>query len=655
MIRHSLCDTEKYPKAFSHQSIMDLPDYRYEPLSPRTPAIRLLEVLSSKSDELRCQLKEVSLAQNPKFTALSYTWGTTEDRIRAICYNNGKPTYLYITPNLHSFLCQFIVNYPEPCTRPVLWVDALCINQEDDEERNTQVAMMQDIYQKAERVVVWLGEGTHQSNTGMDFVPQLIAAEQRAKTLGGDAVLPSVARHRLRKLGLPAESGDGEEDEYTGFASLFKRAWFARVWVIQEVAMAKEVQLTCGLRWVSWDDFVKAFYFMHTLNMLTPDPASYFQAIVRVLGIIDARKARLLGYDRDLLGTLLRCRSSLATDPRDKVFGLLGITTDTGPNALKCRADYQVNVQEAYTELSVAVISFEQSLDILGVPSIIGRSSVEDLPSWVPDWSTWDSTSALNRRDRPATCERDSETLLRKAAGDTKAVPQLSSNKRELGIQGYVFDEVTEVGSIHKYEDELIMDSKIWLIDITNFYRSKKRTQALLHWESISEARNGKMYPPTGETMLAAYWQTITAGWQLDDEHKLSSSAYLEWDSYHRPGASLRRLVGPSIATTSTYAWFTFGLNLCKQLVRPPPELGFDGPLNMAFNRRFIRSKKGFMGLVPAETRVGDAIALFKGGGSPLIIRSCGEKWKLVGDSYVHGMMNAECFYEENCYTMWLV
>lgn len=68
-----------------------------------------------------------------------------------------------------------------------------------------------------------------------------------------------------------------------------------------------------------------------------------------------------------------------------------------------------------------------------------------------------------------------------------------------------------------------------------------------------------------------------------------------------------------------------------------------------------MKSEKGVIGLVLADTRPGDEIALFKGSGSPLIIRKCGgEAWMVLGDSYVHSIIDAKFFDEDKCDTIWI-
>ncbi|KAI8931887.1 hypothetical protein NX059_010791 [Plenodomus lindquistii] len=623
--------------------------YPYTPLSTTTTTIRTLEVSDPDSaGGLVCRLSDTPFENNHDFTALSYCWGARQGTIPTrFTLANGEHALLDITPSLDSFLRQFLADHPKECIRPKLWVDAVCINQNDPEEKALQIAIMHKIYQQAQRVIVWLGEGTKQTDKGMNFIPELISAGNRAARLkeSGDGIVG--AQHFTPKqLDLPRNRND--DDEYASFISLLKRDWFERVWIIQEVAMADDVVLQCGAKSCTWDGFIKAFYVLTGLDTIFPDPARYTKVVSRVLGIMDARESRMKDHKRDLLGIMLLSRPALATCLGDKVFALLGLATDV--TAQDFQVDVKSSVQRVYTGIAYTIIKSERKLDVLGVPNIKKATSVEGLPSWVPDWSTWDSTLSLNRRDRPLSYDGDDEILVRNAAGSSAAVPILK-DAHTLGLEGYETDHITEMGAVYGSEDALL-NYNIWLIDVFKFY--KQQNQTLLQWENMSKARSGGVYHHTGQPMIEAYWQTITAGWQVAED-SLSTPVYLKWDAYYRPGATIRRLIG-RMATTSACAWVTFSLNCAKQIFKSAPEFGLDRSLGMASNRRLIRSKLGYLGLAPAATQIGDSIALFKGGGSPFIIRSAGkQQWELIGDSYVHGMMDGDCFDAARCHDMWLV
>ncbi|KAL6704305.1 hypothetical protein ACN47E_008369 [Coniothyrium glycines] len=632
---------------------MHTPSYQYHDLDPRQPTIRILEVLTpSTSEEILCRLTDEPLVDGLEFTALSYCWGAKCGTIpTSFVQVNGQRASLKVTPSVQSFLFQFIADHPEQRARPKLWIDAVCINQSDLDEKNVQVAMMQHIYQMADNIIIWLGHGDQKTDAVMDFVSELLLAEKRVKEFEGQgSTTDPDRRYEPTKLGLPSRTAD----DYANFALFLNNEWFSRVWVIQEAAMAsRNAQITCGTRSISWDDFAQAFFFFSRLDVILPDPARRNRAMFRILGIVDARDTRKRRFKSDLLGVLVRCRSSSASEAKDKVFALLGLATDVRPGSLSIQVDYKMDVQQVYCNLAFEILRYEERLDFLGVPRGPETSEVKDLPSWVIDWSIWDSTTLLNRRDRPASNEAKSDVLIRNATGPTRADPKLSDDGRNLCLQGYLIDEITETGMVYESEDSL-MDYDIWILDGPKL--AKQNTQALIEWEYISKARKKGSYAPTGQPLLEAYWQTITAGWQLD-EHKdrPSSSTFLQWDKYYRPGSRLRKVIGSSVARSSAYAWFTLGLNISKQITQAPPEFGFDGLLTMSSGRRFVRTSKGHMGIAPRKTQIGDSVALFRGGGSPLVIRPAGQNWELIGESYMHGMMDAECWNEHLCSEMWLV
>lgn len=137
-----------------------------------TPSIRsLLEVEAGEQARIVCKLIQVDLEQAPAFDALSYVWGSNTSRRKILC--NGIDTA--ITQNLHSALKQLrLVEHPR-----MIWIDQLCINQDDIQERNSQVLLMCRIYRRAQGVVIWLGEEANDSDRAMDLLAYFTAAVKR--------------------------------------------------------------------------------------------------------------------------------------------------------------------------------------------------------------------------------------------------------------------------------------------------------------------------------------------------------------------------------------------------------------------------------------------------------------------------------------------
>ncbi|KAF2144480.1 uncharacterized protein K452DRAFT_198659, partial [Aplosporella prunicola CBS 121167] len=157
------------------------------------------------------------------YEAVSYAWETQKrDRI-LIC----KGSALRITPNCEDALRRL----RKPFTPRMLWIDALCINQDDDAERAQQVAIMGSIYLDATQVVVWLGKGDVHSKTCFRFF-----------RLAKGFVETGNSRHKsLQEIsqrgGLPVAGS---------LRALLQRSWFNRTWVIQEVILNHNVVVLCG-------------------------------------------------------------------------------------------------------------------------------------------------------------------------------------------------------------------------------------------------------------------------------------------------------------------------------------------------------------------------------------------------------------------------
>jgi hypothetical protein len=177
--------------------------YRYSPLSPRRDSIRLLRLMPNKvkSADIHCELFEYSL-QNPceethLYEALSYVWGSAEKKLSLRMHNQSFD----VTVNLHAALLRLRNHFMER----ILWVDAICIDQENQEEKEHQIQSMAKIYSQANRVVVWLGEAAEDSDLALEEIC-LAGRKKPTNPLNNEPI----------KLAVLA---------------LLQRPWFRRIWV----------------------------------------------------------------------------------------------------------------------------------------------------------------------------------------------------------------------------------------------------------------------------------------------------------------------------------------------------------------------------------------------------------------------------------------
>ncbi|KAF2447977.1 hypothetical protein P171DRAFT_510495, partial [Karstenula rhodostoma CBS 690.94] len=189
-------------------------EYEYRPLDPATGEVRLLSI-KNRSQDLDCQLRVARLDSVVTFQALSYVWGV--DPPGTPITIDGQT--MQIRRNLASALHYF----QHSCSDEEIWCDAVCINQEDIEERNFQVARMGDVYRRATRVIIWLGEEGQKSDLAMDCIERW-----------------------AREYTTPGETSMGElfdRHAWKALADLFERAWWWRIWTLPEIVLARTAVL----------------------------------------------------------------------------------------------------------------------------------------------------------------------------------------------------------------------------------------------------------------------------------------------------------------------------------------------------------------------------------------------------------------------------
>jgi hypothetical protein len=173
-----------------------------------------------KSSEIHCKLATFALQSAPPYEALSYTWGEAVLSRKIIC--NGSS--LQVTSNLHDAL-QYLRQIEG---ERIVWIDAVCINQTNPQERTAQVGIMKNIYSKADHVVIWLGKDTDDDETAFAILEQYrkLFAEHGQLDIGPMETV-------VYKLALPAE----DSKDWTALIKLFQKPWFQRIWVIQEAVV----------------------------------------------------------------------------------------------------------------------------------------------------------------------------------------------------------------------------------------------------------------------------------------------------------------------------------------------------------------------------------------------------------------------------------
>ncbi|EXJ78391.1 hypothetical protein A1O1_08791 [Capronia coronata CBS 617.96] len=319
--------------------------------------IRILQRVHDEpggADELRFTLTDRPLSDiEGQYVAVSYFWGKHTEEKRYI-YINGHRAF--VTRRLYDTLLEVC----RVCDIP-FWVDALCINQSDLAERSAQVLRMKAIYGKAKEVVACLG-----SEDDDDHCSQMMR------------FLNSTSIDGPEKVEFPVRGKASFDD----LKALVRRPYWRRVWIIQEIAAAKKVSLLACEEQAPLDKLSHLLVHVDKQPPHQTEWPEFNRDLYLVRQILDIRARRINDQPLRLLQILVKTQRSLSTMPHDKVFGLLGLTTD-GQDFV-AEPDYKVSEAEVCKRMTRSFIESRLNLDII----LAGSQNPEDslLPSWCPDY-----------------------------------------------------------------------------------------------------------------------------------------------------------------------------------------------------------------------------------------------------------------------------
>ena len=633
------------------------PQFRYNPL-PASSDIRLLEIYPSDSnDAVACNLVIKSLDSDPTYIALSYTWGDTGENRYITC--NG--IQVEVTRNLHSALHRLRLPKSShrsaslkltsrlgqalgrlrsrPAKTPTrmivdgrridptgdvsdvlanflpgplyLWADAICIDQSNVDEKSIQVAMMHRIYRQASLVVADIGDMTENTKYALQTMPgwksPLNAQMEKMNETDVD-----LAREKI----------------LAGFTELFLQPWFSRVWVFQEVVLAKEVALLCGNNLnpaivvhgvgqaiLELDTDLR--YGLHYLEEYQTTKDISARAFAKFQKMIFWNHMLCYESRPEMLDILHTQTDSSATDGKDKIYAFLGVAREFVNHSFK--VDYSESTSQTYYRFACHMLVQEKQLRLLHL--VTGRPNHFGLPSWVPDFS---SRSIL----QPIGFEKKT---VYSAGGIKDPQFQVLKQFRELRVLGAFQDTIAHVGQT--WRTSRYLEGPVWTSLVLLFIAAEALDMVQQY-----------CVQPAGMGVVEACWRTLVCN-TADGVNRLGPETLHPMQKAFdclrmvclEKLIELQKKRGVGWDDLSDDTELEFSVD-SRKIARP-----FLATLDIfSAERRFALTKTGLPAFVPGAAKVGDHVCVFQGMPTPFVIRRYKTGCDLVGAAYVHGMMEGE-------------
>ncbi|KAN0096690.1 Heterokaryon incompatibility protein (HET) domain containing protein [Hyaloscypha variabilis] len=621
--------------------------YQYQKLSSSTDSekewlnrnqIRLLRIPRQWFffGHLKCSLEMVDLESPPSYEALSYRWGfrinpdqkTGGIERRRIIVNGCSmliPRSSYELLHARSSIWH----------ARTVWIDAICMNQEDDEEKAFQVPLMRSIYSKAKRVVVWPGD-KYDSGMGSDMLLRVLSAYAMSDSL------------QYEMGGFFADEID--TPGWKALMALLHNLYFTRIWVVQEIAVGSKVQIYHGGRYTNWDIFT--FVYMecthpqrrglfaginHNIfdSPVSRDNNDALGGINTICGLHDrySKKQKARAHIGHLLAD---CASMHSTDPRDKIFGLNGLLDLPLPQHI---IDYKKPEAEVFIETACHVLNRRlDPFSILAYAGIGWRQVPSTLPSWVPNWAEEQVAFSLWDRHHSGPGQSTATHLSPEIEITSSAAGPILSTK------GIILD------TINKENAPVPLPTSEY-----KHITRRERSIGMARWykEAWALALTNDIYSHTSQSRLEAFWRTIVADRNFVDRPAPPSFAQCN-TIYEKLSEARLRAMGLDAeahlaslqADPEVSAVWPEGLEDLSRF------LEFQAAIVHATDgRKFcLTREEGYFCLTPQGSRVGDLVCVLFGAPTPFVLRGYTDKngrfgmegplYQLVGECYVHGFMN---------------
>lgn len=366
----------------------DTPRFRYIPLEQPGKRIRLLKIKPAifRADPVDIELLETDLDKAPPYGALSYCWGKDPADNKILC--NGS--VFHATPSLEHSLKRLRAGFRAGEREDWIWADAICINQQDVEEKEAQVWMMHRIYSAASTVYADLGSLAGYSIPVGDGL--VVRFEDSSSGLGAQDIFSQTDNpaHPLH---------------FRTVLNALSRPWFTRTWIIQEIVLARRVKYI----------FHGNVFTQHELDAMLskeairahPERMQELMAAGTVISRANMNYHKMQSIKKAYHdGTKLSLefvqltRDFEATEPKDKIYGLIALFNDKDRKAI---GPYSQSVQDVYRRFAALQVKLGHAIEMLNSAGLHKRNPPHghDLPSWVPDWTAQHRSAKVISTLRP--------------------------------------------------------------------------------------------------------------------------------------------------------------------------------------------------------------------------------------------------------------
>jgi len=515
----------------------------------------------------------------------------------------------------------------------LLWADAICINQDDDIERAQQVGIMRFIYSQAKSVFIWLGncednrlltEAFSLLHAALNEYEKELLQWLQEKHEHAAQFNPSTEELTVEKnqrRGLPPL----DAPEWRSLQWFFSNPWFSRVWILQEIALARSATVFLGDY-----EIVDLYRLGYVSDWFTRKEYNFEPGQLCKSGALDylfdkSFHINVTGKRFELLRLLQGTRELGASLPEDRVYGLLGISSDINleSTTFNIVPDYSKSYPQIYRETTRLIVSCITDLDVLGEVVTPIRRVGTGWPTWVPDWTkdptflrfTMFSTQNFNA-----------------CAGMPRQIDE-NTDMSILRLKGVGVDTITHCTP--QFDSPLHSVPSLW------------------GWTSKRLGPCTNLYL-NGDTLGFAFTITVTGadtGYGLhpaDDPDFMAEASNFWKSSLSRDLLNGNRRNESKRSAVSTTRLSAFQRSICCACT----------------NRCFFITSKGYIGIGPSEMKPGDKVVVLLGGRTPFILRPCtpqrigdeaaplpqdlhNDGYLLVGDCYVHGMMKGEIMMRE--------